>query len=136
MSATDAALRVTAMDSRLRRIALVAKLTDTVITVPGTDVKLGLDAVIGAVPVAGDLAMGAVALVLVHDARQLGVPRRDLARMLRNVVLDTTLGSIPFIGDLFDLAFRSNERNLRIIEAHVGRLDAPLIDTTGTRHAT
>jgi hypothetical protein len=116
------------LDARLTRIAVIARVTDTAISVPGTDVKLGLDAVIGAVPVAGDLVMAAASAVLIHDAWRLGLPRTAVARMAANAALDATLGSVPFIGDLFDLVYRANERNLRIIEAHVGRLDAPSID--------
>ncbi len=95
---------------------------------PGTDVKLGLDAVVGAVPVAGDLVMACASAVLIHDAWKLGVPREAVARMTMNAALDAALGSVPFIGDLFDLVYRANERNLRIVEAHVGRLDAPVVE--------
>jgi hypothetical protein len=123
-----AAQRVDCLGLRLRRIAMITKITDTAVTVPGTDVKIGLDAVVGAVPIAGDLVMGAVALVLINDARHLGVPKADLARMLRNTALDTCIGAIPFIGDLFDIVYRSNERNLMLIEKHVGRLDARIMD--------
>ena len=119
---------VQGLEKRLRRIAFIAKATDTAIAIPGTDVKLGLDAIIGAVPVAGDLVMGAAAAVLIHDAWRLGVPKPALARMAWNAGLDTAIGSVPFIGDLFDLAYRANERNLRIVEAHLGRLDAPQVD--------
>jgi hypothetical protein len=136
VTTTDGALRVTALETRLRRIALVAKLTDTAVQVPGTDVKLGLDAVIGAVPVVGDFAMAAVALVLVNDARHLGVPKADLVRMLRNIALDTSIGAVPFLGDLFDLVYRSNERNLRLVEKHIGRLDGLTVEATVSRRPT
>lgn len=118
-------------EKRIRRIALIARLTDTAFVVPGTDVKLGLDAVVGAVPVVGDVAMLAVSAVMIHDAHQLGLPKAKLAQMARNSVLDATIGAIPFIGDLFDLVFRANEKNLRIIEQHLGRIDAPVIDIRG-----
>lgn len=133
MSTGETAFRVAGLDNRLRRIALITRLTDTAIPVPGTDVKLGLDAVIGAVPVVGDVAMAAVALVLVHDAHQLGVPKADVARMLRNVALDMVIGAVPFVGDLFDLVFRANERNLRLLERHVGRIDAPVLEAMADR---
>jgi hypothetical protein len=129
------AQRVDCLGQRLRRIAMITKITDTAVTVPGTDVKIGLDAVVGAVPLAGDLVMGAVALVLINDARHLGVPRADLVRMLRNTALDTAIGAIPFIGDLFDIVYRSNERNLMLIEKHVGRIDAKMMDITPARSA-
>ncbi len=125
--------RVDALGARLARIALIARVTDTAVTVPGTDVKIGLDALVGAVPVIGDIVMGAAALVLINDARHLGVPKADLVRMLRNTALDTAIGAVPFIGDLFDIIYRSNERNLMLVERHVGRLDATLIDLAATR---
>jgi hypothetical protein len=127
-----AAQRVDCLGLRLRRIAMITRITDTAVTVPGTDVKIGLDAIVGAVPIAGDLVMGAVALVLINDARHLGVPKSDLARMLRNTALDTAIGAIPFIGDLFDIVYRSNERNLMLIEKHVGRIDAAMMDVSSS----
>ncbi|MGL4728657.1 MAG: DUF4112 domain-containing protein [Bosea sp. (in: a-proteobacteria)] len=124
----DSPQRVDALAMRLKRVALITRVTDTAVTFPGTDVKIGLDAIIGAVPVAGDVVMASVALVLINDARHLGVPKADLARMLRNTALDTVIGAIPFIGDLFDIVYRSNERNLRLIEKHIGRIDAATVD--------
>jgi Domain of unknown function (DUF4112) len=129
----DSPQRVDALGTRLKRVALITRITDTAVTFPGTDVKIGLDAVVGAVPVAGDLVMAGVALVLINDARHLGVPRADLARMLRNTALDTVIGAIPFIGDLFDIVYRSNERNLRLIEQHIGRIDATTVDLAPIR---
>lgn len=112
----------------MRRIALIAKLTDTAVPIPGTDVKLGLDAVVGAVPLAGDLVMAGVSAVLIHDAWRLGVPREAIARMAANAAMDAAIGAVPFIGDLFDLVYRANERNLHIVEAHLGRLDGPVLE--------
>jgi hypothetical protein len=116
------------LDLRLRRIALLAKVTDTLVPIPGTDVKLGLDAVIGCVPVVGDVAMACASAILIHDAHKLGVPRAAVFAMVRNAALDAAIGAVPFVGDLFDLVYRANERNLRIVEAHLGKLDATTID--------
>lgn len=120
--------RISHLDARLRRVALISRVTDTAVRVPGTNVKLGLDAVIGAVPVAGDLVMAGASAVLILDAWKLGVPKAALGQMAINAALDATLGSVPFVGDLFDLVYRANERNLRIVEQHIGSPDAPLID--------
>jgi Domain of unknown function (DUF4112) len=114
--------------ARLKRIALISRITDTAIRVPGTDVKLGLDAVIGAVPLAGDMVMLCVSAVLIRDAQKLGVPRHALLQMAANSGIDAVIGSVPFIGDLFDLVYRANERNMRIVEQHIGRVDAPVIE--------
>jgi hypothetical protein len=129
-------VRVTKMRQRLVRVAMISRLTDTAVSVPGTDVKLGLDAVVGAVPIAGDLAMACVSSVLIYEAWRLGVPRAALAQMVRNATLDAAIGSVPLVGDLFDIVYRANERNLRIIEQHVGRVDAPVIDGSCQKEAT
>ena len=119
--------------ARVKRIALISRLTDTAIRLPGTDVKLGLDAVIGAVPVAGDMVMLCVSAVLIRDAQKLGVPNHALVRMAANSSIDAVVGSVPFIGDLFDLVFRANERNMRIVESYIGRADAPVIEVVASR---
>jgi hypothetical protein len=123
-----AAIPVRDLDARLKRIALIARVTDTAVAIPGTDVKLGLDAIVGAVPVAGDLVMACASAVLINEARQLGLPAHVIRRMAVNAGLDFAIGAIPFIGDLFDLVFRANERNLRLVEEHLGRLDGPVVD--------
>lgn len=132
-SASGTCHAVSDYEVRIRRLALITRLTDTAVTVPGTDVRLGLDAIVGAVPLIGDMAMLAVSAVMINDAHKLGVPAPALLRMTRNSVLDAAIGSVPFVGDLFDLVFRANERNLRIIEAHLGRIDAPVIDVASGR---
>jgi hypothetical protein len=121
-------IRCSDMERRLRRMALLAKFTDKLVRIPGTDVKIGLDAIVGAVPVAGDAAMFALSLVLIRDAHKLGVPPAIIRKMVANAVLDASIGAVPFVGDLFDLVYRANERNLRLVEGHVGRFDAPIMD--------
>lgn len=121
-------IRCSDMERRLKRMSLIAKFTDKLVRIPGTDVKIGLDAVIGAVPVAGDAAMLCVSLLLIRDAHKLGVPEPIIRKMVANAVLDAGIGAVPFLGDLFDLIYRANERNLKLVEAHVGRFDAPIMD--------
>ena len=72
-------------------------------------------------PVAGDLVAGAMGLYLVWEARNLGMPKWKLARMMANIGFDTLVGAVPVAGDLFDFLFRSNSRNLRIIRKHLDR---------------
>ena len=72
-------------------------------------------------PVGGDAILGAISLYIIYEAHRLGVPRHKLAHMLGNVALEVAGGSVPIIGDLFDMALKANLRNLAIIEAHVGR---------------
>jgi hypothetical protein len=80
---------------------------DGAFVLPGTNIGFGLDGIIGLVPVGGDMIAGLVSTYLVWEARQLGAPRWLMARMLANVFLDTTLGSIPAVGDAFDALFRA-----------------------------
>lgn len=100
----------------LSRIRQLARLFDTAFNVPGTKLKFGLDPVIGLVPVVGDFTSLAVSSYLIWEARRLGLPKHVLARMVGNVAVDTTIGAIPLLGDAFDLVFRANTRNLRLLE--------------------
>jgi hypothetical protein len=88
---------------------------------PGTNIRFGLDGIIDLVPVADDMIAGLVTTYLVWEARQLGVSRWLIARMLANVFLDTTLGSIPVVGDAFDVLFRANMKNMALLRRHLER---------------
>lgn len=104
-----------------RRIEALERLLEGVFALPGTSRKVGLDALVGLVPVAGDIVAAALGMYLVWEARNLGMSKWQLARMTANVGIDTALGAIPIAGDLFDFVFRSNSRNLRIIRRHLDR---------------
>lgn len=101
------------------RVRALARLMDSAVRVPGTNVRLGLDAVLGLVPSAGDLATAAASVYIVTSAARLGVPRSVLVRMLVNVGADVAIGSIPLLGDLFDVAWRANTRNAALLDAHL-----------------
>ena len=107
--------------ARLARIDALASLLDTAFIVPGTNIRFGIDAVIGLVPGIGDAVTAAMALYIVHEARQLGAPAHVLSRMVANVVLDGLAGSVPVVGDVFDVAFRANRRNMRLLRAWMDR---------------
>ena len=107
-------------EDALARITLLAKLMDSAFVIPGLNRRVGLDAVLGLVPGIGDALSAALASYIIWEARQLGLPRWKIARMIGNVAVDTAVGAIPFAGDLFDVVFKSNERNLRIIHEHLG----------------
>lgn len=89
--------------------------------IPGIRRRVGLDAIAGLVPVVGDVLTAAMGLYLVWEARNLGLPRWKLWRMIGNVGLDTVVGAVPLAGDLFDLLYRSNTRNLKIIRGHLDK---------------
>lgn len=103
------------------RVALLERVLERAVVIPGLGRGVGLDAVAGLIPVAGDVITGAMGLYLVWEARNIGMPKRTIARMLMNVGVDTTLGAVPFVGDVFDFLFRSNTRNLKLIKRHLDR---------------
>jgi hypothetical protein len=98
-----------------RRIEAMEALLERAVTIPGTRTGVGLDSIVGLVPVLGDIVTAAMGAWLIWEARNLGMSKFHLARMTGNVAFDTTLGFIPLAGDLFDFLFRSNTRNLRIV---------------------
>ncbi len=89
--------------------------------IPGINYPIGLDAVIGLIPVLGDIITTAMGAYIVWEARNLGVPKWKLWRMGVNVAFDTVIGAVPVVGDAADLLFRSNTRNLRIIKKHLDK---------------
>jgi hypothetical protein len=99
-----------------RRLEAMEGLLERVWVIPGINRPVGLDVVVGLVPVVGDLITAAMGSWLVWEARNLGMSRFQLIRMMGNIGVDTAIGAIPFVGDLFDIAFRSNTRNLHIIK--------------------
>ena len=82
---------------------------------------MGLDAIIGLVPVVGDLVSQAVSSYIIWEARKLGVSRLTIARMIGNSLIDTIVGSIPLAGDTFDIFFRANIKNLALLKAHLAK---------------
>jgi hypothetical protein len=95
---------------------MLARLLDQAFRVPGTSWRFGLDPLLGLVPGAGDLISAAIGAYGVWLAGQLGAPSSLIARMLLNLFVDTAIGSIPFVGDLFDFAFKANMRNRMLLE--------------------
>jgi len=96
----------------------LAWLLDNSIPIPGTGRRIGLDAVIGLVPGLGDVVSGGLGIIVVARAVQLGLPGVVIARMLVNVALDFVVGSIPLIGDAFDLWFKANARNVGLVRRY------------------
>lgn len=104
-----------------RRVEAIERVLERSFTVPGIRRQVGLDAIVGLVPVAGDVVSAAMGLYLVWEARNLGMSKWQLARMTANVGFDTLIGAVPVAGDLFDFVFRSNSRNLKIIRKHLDK---------------
>ena len=100
---------------RIARLDALATLLDTAILIPGTNVRFGLDALIGLVPGIGDTVTTLLSLYIVREARALGAPRRVIMRMLGNVALDSVVGVVPLAGDVFDVMWRANRRNMALL---------------------
>jgi hypothetical protein len=104
-----------------QRVEALELLLERAFVIPGTKIPFGLDSVIGLVPVLGDLITAAMGAYMVWEARNLGMSKWALTRMAANVGIDTLIGAIPIVGDAFDLVWRSNSKNLRIIRKHLDK---------------
>jgi hypothetical protein len=102
-------------EQRLARLDAVAKLLDVAFILPGTNIRYGIDGIIGLIPVVGDIIATALSLWLVREARALGAPWHVTARMLGNVAVQGVVGAVPVAGDAFDVLFRANMRNVRLL---------------------
>lgn len=94
---------------------------DGVARVPGTRFRFGLNSLIGLPPGAGDAMLTAISLWIVWEGTKLGLPREKIIRMLGNVAVEAAVGAVPVLGDMFDVVWKANLRNLAIIEEHMGR---------------
>lgn len=103
----------------LRRLSRLAGLLDDRYGIPGTNVRFGLDAIVGLVPGIGDLAGAALSGYIVLESRRLGVPKRLLLTMLKNIAVDAALGAVPIIGDLADIQWKANRKNVHLVIDHL-----------------
>jgi hypothetical protein len=108
-------------EQRLARLDAVAKLLDIAFILPGTNIRYGIDGIIGLIPVVGDIIATALSLWLVREARALGAPWYVTARMLGNVAIQGVVGAVPVAGDAFDVLFRANIRNVRLLRRWMDR---------------
>jgi hypothetical protein len=105
---------------RLDRLDRLSRLLDVAFTVPGTNVRFGAEAIMRLVPGIGDAAASALSCLILYEAHRLGVPRRLMIRMAGNVAIEAAAGAVPVIGDLFDVVFRANRRNVELLREHFG----------------
>lgn len=119
--ATDAPIKtpgvlITDEDDRLALVRAVAKWMDSAFEVPGTNIKVGLDAIIGLIPGVGDLVASAIGGYIVLAASQMGVSRVVILRMLANLGIDTVVGAVPLVGDVLDVGWKANVKNVALLE--------------------
>tara|TARA_B100001057_G_scaffold305288_1_gene305422 strand:- start:727 stop:1116 length:390 start_codon:yes stop_codon:yes gene_type:complete len=104
-----------------KRIEAMEHLLERSMVVPGTNYPIGLDTIIGFVPVVGDIVTAVMGAYIVWEARNLGLPRWKLWRMIGNIAIDGAVGAVPVVGDAFDVVYRSNTKNLRIVKKHLDK---------------
>tara|TARA_B100000678_G_C18167911_1_gene485912 strand:- start:335 stop:751 length:417 start_codon:yes stop_codon:yes gene_type:complete len=102
-----------------RRIQMMEQLTERSMTIPGINYPIGMDAIVGLIPFIGDIFGVAMGTYIVWEARNLGMPRWHMTRMIGNVAIDGVIGFVPLIGDVADFAFRANTRNLKIVKDYM-----------------
>lgn len=104
-----------------RRIEAMEAMLEGLFVIPGTNRRVGLDSLVGLIPIIGDFVTAAMGGWIIWEARNLGMSKWQLTRMAANVGVDTLVGAIPFAGDIFDFLYKSNTKNLRIIRKHLDR---------------
>lgn len=113
-------VQVTLQDSDdARRVRLLARVLDSAIRIPGTGISFGLDSIVGLVPGAGDVASALMSGYIVLASARMGVPPSVVTKMILNLGVDTLVGSVPVLGDLFDVGFRANLRNAALLDRHL-----------------
>ena len=112
------------MNSSLTRARAVARLLDSGARIPGTKIRFGLDPILGLVPGLGDVAGAVLSGYIVLVGVRLGASRSVVLRMLANILIDTVLGSVPLLGDAFDVAWKSNNRNVVLLERYLEHPEA------------
>lgn len=109
------------LQARLDRLDRLSQLLDVAFVVPGTNIRFGVEAILRLVPGIGDAAASALSLYVLYEARRLGIPTPLLVRMIANVIVEGAAGAVPLAGDLFDVAWRANRRNVRLVRAYFER---------------
>ena len=105
-------------EQRLELLRRVSRLLDSATNIPGTSIRIGLDPILGLFPGLGDLVSPLFTMGILWQARELGIPRVVQLRMIFNVAIDTLFGLVPIIGDLFDVAWRANDRNMALLDRY------------------
>ncbi len=113
------ASKLTAAD-RAASVRTLARMLDSAVPIPGTQIRIGAESVFGLIPVVGDIAGAALSGYIVLASARLGAPAPTIVRMLVNIGIDTIVGAVPILGDMFDVAYRANMRNVELLDSHLG----------------
>ena len=108
-------------EARLQRLRLLSRVLDAQWSIPGTRYRVGLDGLVGLIPGVGDAAGALLSTYILYEAMRLGAPRRVLLRMAANIGLETVVGALPVVGDLFDVAWHANTKNVALLQARACR---------------
>ncbi|HIK10659.1 MAG TPA: DUF4112 domain-containing protein [Oscillatoriaceae cyanobacterium M33_DOE_052] len=103
----------------LKRLRTLAHILDNAIPIPGTPYRIGIDPILGLIPGGGDIAGAILSAYIVFSAGMLGAPKDSLVQMLLNIVLESVVGTVPVVGDLFDATWKANVKNLELLETHL-----------------
>lgn len=122
--------------ANLNHIRKLSRLMDTAIRIPGIGFRIGLDPIIGLIPGAGDLISTGFSAYIIFLAARFGLPREVLNKMLFNIGLEAAVGAVPLVGDLFDAYYKSNIRNLTLLEQYLDVVDPELTEVSPTEAVT
>jgi hypothetical protein len=112
----------------IQKLRRISRVLDNAITIPGTKVSFGLDPILGLLPGGGDTITGGISAYIVVEAARMGLPREVLGQMVGNILLDSFAGTIPILGDLFDVGWKSNVKNIELLEKHLDIADSSQSD--------
>ncbi len=125
------------IEQTMARLDTLGRVLDSAVRIPGTDLRLGVDAIVGLVPVVGDAITTAISGYVIYEAHRLGASRWTIARMAANTTIDGVVGMIPIVGDAFDLMYKANSKNIALLRRHLERRGAAqgrvTIDGTSSR---
>ena len=105
--------------SKIDKLRRISKVLDNAITVPGTKISFGLDPILGLLPGGGDTITGGISAYIVVEAARMGLPHKILWQMVGNILIDSFAGTIPVLGDFFDVGWKSNIKNIELLEKHL-----------------
>lgn len=117
--------QATNKQSKLNRLRSLSQILDNAIPIPGTPYRVGIDPLLGLFPAAGDYVSAAMSAYIVIEAAKLGASRATLSRMTLNIIIDALVGTVPVLGDLFDVAWKANAVNLELLEEHLRLSNTP-----------